>query len=303
MENYIQANTGGELHDARTASISPLNRGFLYGDSIYEVWRTFEGVLVAFDEHWERLNHSANALGICLELSEKDLRNEIGRTIEAFQERSGWRDDCYVRFQMARGEGPLALDPTVSIDPIWVILVQRLKPLSEEFLEEGICLSIARELKRNPVDSLNPAWKTGNYLNNIVSLAEARRRGAQDVLMVNHQGAVCEASTSNVFFVKGKTLVTPLSDCGILNGVTRNIILNKLTLPEGIELREERIQVEELAEFDECFLTATLRDIVPVRNIDETRYTVSKDSVTRKVKWEYTEWLQSYRDSYGDSTF
>ncbi len=297
VENYIQANTEGQLHDARIASISPLNRGFLYGDSIYEVWRTFDGVLVAFKEHWERLMRSADALGIKIEFSESFLREEIVKTVEAFQKQTGWVKDCYVRFQMARGDGPLALDPMVVMRPFWVILVQKLKILSKEHLEKGICLSIAQEFRRNPKDSLNPAWKTGNYLNNVVGLAEARKRGANDVVLQNHRGEVCEASTSNIFFVKGKTVITPLSDCGILEGVTRKIILEKLKLPVGIELRTGRITVEDLAEFDECFLTASTRDIIPVKQIDDFCYKVSSGSVTRKLKLEYARWLQTYRDS------
>lgn len=201
VKNYIQANTGGQLNDARIASISPLNRGFLYGDSIYEVWRTFGGVLVAFEEHWERLMQSADALGINMELSESSLKEEIGKTVEAFQKHTGWMEDCYVRFQLARGDGPLALDPMVAMKPFWVILVQKLRTLSEEHLEKGIRLSIAQGLRRNPKDSLDPAWKTGNYLNNVVGLAEARKRDAHDTLMLNHQGEICEASTSNVFFL------------------------------------------------------------------------------------------------------
>ena len=293
VENYIQANTGGRLHDARLASVSPLNRGFLYGDSIYEVWRTLDGVLIAFEDHWERLMRSADSLGMDIGFSESYLKKEIGRTIEAFQENAGPMRDSYVRFQMARGDGPLALDPTVSMKPFWVILVQKLKTLSEEHLEGGVRLSIAQELRRNPKDSLDPAWKTGNYLNNVIGLAEARNRDANDVLMLNHDGEVCEASTSNVFFVKGKVVVTPFSSCGILEGVTRKILLKRLKLPDGIELREERIKVEELSGFDECFLTATTCDIIPVKCIDDFHYFVSSESVTRQLKSEYKKWLKT----------
>jgi branched-chain amino acid aminotransferase len=293
VEDYVQANTGGRLHDARLASVSPLNRGFLYGDSIYEVWRTFDGILIAFEDHWERLMRSADSLGMDIEFSESYLKKEIGRTIDAFQKKAGPIENCYVRFQMARGEGPLALDPTVAMKPFWVILVQKLKPLSGEHLEGGIRLSVAQGLRRNPKDSLNPAWKTGNYLNNVIGLAEARSRKANDVLMLNHDGEICEASTSNVFFVKGKVVVTPLSDCGILEGVTRKILLERLKLPDGIELREERIKVEELSRFDECFLTATTRDIIPVNQIDNSHYMVSEESVTRQLKSEYEKWLKA----------
>jgi branched-chain amino acid aminotransferase len=282
--SFIQANSDGRLHDAREASISPLNRGFLYGDAIYEVWRTYGGCLFAWEEHWERLLRSAAALGMEVPLDPPRLLEEIRRSAKAFLQVDPSAPDLYVRLQVTRGAGSIGLDTGLADHPSWVILVQRLRDLGEPQLERGLNLSLATGLRRNSIRALNPAWKTGNYLNNVLCLREARSRGADEVVMLNEAGYVTEAAVCNLFFVRGQEVVTPPSSAGILEGITRALLLKGFAASDGIAVREADVRPEDLGGFDECFLTSTTRDLAPVRSIDGKQFAVGPGTVTRQIK-------------------
>ena len=219
--HFIQANTNGRLHPADEPSLTPLNRGFLYGDAIYEVWRSHHGVVFAWAEHLDRLQASARALAIDIPFSAEQIRWEIARTVAAFRAAIGYVDDVYIRLQLTRGAGPIGLDIALADRPEFVLLVQPCPRISPEKLRIGLRLSIATSLRRNPIETLSPAWKTGNYLNNILCLREARARGADDVLILNLRGEIAEAAVSNVVFVRAGELVTPPLTAGILEGITR----------------------------------------------------------------------------------
>lgn len=299
MEPYVQANTDGRLHAADEPSIAPLNRGFLYGDAVYEVWRTYDRVIFAFEEHWVRLARSAAALSMTLPFDREGLLAEIARTVSAFDKKVGAVGDVYIRLQVTRGGGPIGLDPALADRPSWVILVQKLKALSAEQLEKGLRLSRAQNLRRNPIDALNPAWKTGNYLNNLLCLHEARGRGADEVIIENREGFVCEAAVCNVFFVSEREVLTPAIICGLLEGVTRKIILNRFK-GFSLPITEERIRGDQIGGFRECFLTSTTRDIVPVRSIDHVVYHVSAESATRRLKTMFAQYVAEYNRGHPD---
>ncbi len=218
--SFIQANTNGRLHDAREPSISPLNRGFLYGDAIYEVWRTYHGVLFAWEEHWRRLERSAAALHLTLPFAPAQALVEIKRTVAAFFAATGAQPEVYVRLQITRGGGAIGLDPALADRPDFTLLVQPNPAWTPRQLA-GLQLSLATGLRRNPVAALSPAWKTGNYLNNILCLREARARGADEVVIINLAGEVTEAAVSNIAFVRAGGVVTPPMEAGILGGITR----------------------------------------------------------------------------------
>lgn len=294
MSDYIQANTHGRLHDAAEPSLSPLNRGFLYGDAIYEVWRTYHSVLFGFEEHWQRLERSARALHMAHGLTRESLAAEIKRTVAAWRERTGDAGDVYVRLQVTRGSGAIGLDTALADAPTWVILVQRLKIGAPKADHAGLHLSVAGGLHRNPPGALNPAWKTGNYLNNLLCLREAKARGADEVVILNQDGAVTEAAVCNIFFVRRGVLVTPPLNAGILEGITRELIVRDIAARAGLELREESIRPGDLASFDECFLTSSTRDIGPVEAIDEHRYPVRPDSVSARLKAAFADYATEY---------
>lgn len=298
--DYIQANTDGKLHDATEPSVSPLNRGFLYGDAIYEVWRTYEATVFAFEEHWRRLERSADALYLEHGLDPARLLYQMKRTAAAFRARTGHRGELYLRLQVTRGAGPIGLDVALADAPSWVLLVQRLAQRGSRAGQLGLTLSVARGLRRNPVDALDPAWKTGNYLNNLLCLREARARGADEVVICNQRGLVAEAAVSNIFFVQQGVLVTPPTSVGILAGVTRELILNEVAARAGLTAREQELRPADFAGFEECFLTSTTRDVTPVAAIDEHAFHVGPESVTDRLKSAFQEYALGYAAGHSE---
>ncbi|MFA5056978.1 MAG: aminotransferase class IV [Opitutaceae bacterium] len=291
---YIQANTDGRLHDAQEASIAPLNRGFLYGDAIYEVWRTYHGVIFAWEEHWARLLNSAAALGLTPPLSRERLLGEIRRTVHEFRRHRRSPDDVYVRLQITRGGGPIGLDPALAERTDYVLLVQSNREFPPEKMRTGLKLSLAQGLRRNDRRTLDPAWKTGNYLNNLLCLREARARGADEVVMTNLEGEITEAAVSNVHFVREGVVLTPALGSGLLAGVTRRLLIEKIAPVSGVMLREIRLRPSALPEMQECFLTSSTKDLAPVAEIDGHRFQVGPTSVTARLKAAFAEYALGY---------
>jgi branched-chain amino acid aminotransferase len=298
MSSYIQANTSGRLHPATEPSLSPLNRGYLYGDAIYEVWRTYHGVIFGWDEHWRRLERSAAALYFALPFTQQQILVEIRRTVVAFRERESGASEVYVRLQVTRGQGPIGLDIALADRADFVLLVQENKLYPEEKFRAGLKLSFARELHRNPINTLNPAWKTGNYLNNILCLREARARGADEVVITNQTGEITEAAVSNIAFVQDGVVVTPPLSAGILGGITREILLAHVAPKAGVQVREETIRPEALSGVSEAFLLSSTKDLTPIAAIDDYRFSLGENTVTRKLKQGFAEYARASANAH-----
>jgi len=253
--DYVQANTNGRLHAAHEPSISPLNRGFLYGDAIYEVWRTYQGAIFGWEEHWTRLQQSARALGLGLPLTLEQLAAEVRRTAAEFRRRGGGAGELYVRLQVTRGEGAIGLDPALAGRADYVLLVQANRDFPPKKVQAGLRLSLARELRRNDRRTLDPAWKTGNYLNNLLCLREAR---------------------------------------GLLAGVTRRVLIERVAPAAGVAVRETALKLEDVDGMQECFLTSTTKDITPVAAIDERRFQVGPASVALRLKAAFGAYARAY---------
>jgi branched-chain amino acid aminotransferase len=296
--HYIQANTNGRLHSADEPSLSPLNRGYLYGDAIYEVWRTYHGVVFAWDEHWQRLLRSAAALHLTLPFTPEQIFAEIRRTVEAYRARVPDAGELYIRIQITRGAGPIGLDIALADRADFVLLVQPCPETPAEKLRDGLTLSLATGLRRNPIESLNPAWKTGNYLNNILCLREARARGADEVVMLNHDGEVTEAAVSNIGFVRRGVVLTPPLAVGILGGITRALLLEKIAPAAGVAAQELPVRPVHFAECEECFLLSSTKDVTPVAAIDRARFRVGPDSVVMKLKAAFAAYTRAYADAH-----
>jgi branched-chain amino acid aminotransferase len=292
--HFIQANTNGRLHSALEASVSPVNRGFLYGDAVYEVWRTYEGVIFAWEGHWRRLLASAEALFMNVPFAEARILAEIRRTVAAYRQAVPAAGELYIRLQITRGEGSIGLDVALAESPGFVILIQPCPLLPPAHLANGVRLSIARALRRNPVQALSPGWKTGNYLNNILCLREARQRGADEVLILNLDGEITEAAVSNIAFVRDGEVLTPPVGAGILAGITRACLLEAVAPAAGVRVREVALRPEELATMAECFLLSTTKDLVPVGAIDDTRFRTGAGTLTRRLKDEFARHAQAY---------
>ncbi|MBI5771082.1 MAG: aminotransferase class IV family protein [Verrucomicrobia bacterium] len=292
--HYIQANTNGRLHPADEPSLSPLNRGYLYGDAIYEVWRTYDGVVFAWDEHWQRLLRSAAALHLELPWSAGEIFAEIKRTVAAYRERSTASGELYIRLQITRGGGAIGLDVALADRADFVLMVQPCPVTPSEKVRTGLRLALATSLRRNPIESLNPAWKTGNYLNNILCLREARARGADEVVMLNRAGEITESAVSNIAFVRGGVVVTPPLAVGILGGITRDFLLRGVATAAGVAIREEIVCPEDLAGCSECFLLSTTKDVSPVSAIDDVTFAVGDDTVGLRLKRAFESEMRTY---------
>ncbi|MEO7412602.1 MAG: aminotransferase class IV [Opitutaceae bacterium] len=295
---FIQANTNGHLHSAREPSIAPLNRGFLYGDAIYEVWRTYHGIIFAWEEHWLRLQRSAEALSMRLPMGAEQMLEEIRRTVNAFRASSAHRGEVYIRLQISRGTGPIGLDTALVDRPEFVLLVQANADLSEEKLRRGLRLSVATRFRRNPSECLSPAWKTGNYLNNLLCFREAKSRGADEVIILNLAGEVTEAAVCNVAFVENGTVLTPPISAGILAGVTRGLLMETIAADAGIAMREAAIRPADFRRMEECCLLSTTKDIAPVSAIDDVEFTVGPDTISSRLKAAFAKYALDYAARY-----
>jgi branched-chain amino acid aminotransferase len=159
-------------------------------------------------------------------------------------------------------------------------------------------LSLATGLRRNPVASLSPAWKTGNYLNNILCLREARSRGADEVVIINLAGEVTEAAVSNIAFVRAGEIITPPMEAGILGGITRQLLLDKVAPAAGVPMREAAVRQDDFAHMDECFLLSTTKDVSAVATIDAVRFKVGDDTITMRLKRAFADYARSYAGAH-----
>lgn len=299
-EDFIQANSNGVLHDANEPTVSPLNRGYLYGDAVYEVWRTYNRVIFGGEEHLARLHRSAESIHMDIPWSKDDLLSEIKKTTDAFRESTKYQDDLYIRLQIYRGAGPIGLSINTPMEAGFTVLVKPVPQLSSDVLEHGVRLGIAQNVRRNPRQALDPAWKTGNYLNNVVGLAEAQDKGFQDVLFLNLDDQLTEASTSNIAFIRGSELVTPPVNAGILPGITRAFILSEIANSAGLRVSESPIPPGDLGAFEEAMLLSTTKDIQPVASIDSHLYATGPNTKSRRLKRVFEDFADRWSDHNPD---
>jgi branched-chain amino acid aminotransferase len=265
------------------ATISVYDRGFLYGDGVFETIRTYEGKLFALDEHLDRLAHSAERVGIALPVSKEALAREIADGLDAARMGAS-SNESYIRVMLTRGAGPLGLDPALALRPLRVILVEPLIPLPSELYRDGVTV-VVRQIARAG-DAAEGA-KVSNYLESLLALRDAKTQGAHEALIVSADGSIREGTTSNVFAVCGGELRTPGEDAGILVGITRAHVL-LLAKKAGLSVREGRLTVDELLHADEAFLTSSLREILPIVRVGAHPIgSASPGRVTRELHRSY----------------
>jgi branched-chain amino acid aminotransferase len=204
------------------------------------------------------------------------------------------RPELYIRLQVSRGAGAIGLNSLLADKPSYVLLVQPLKMTPPEQVARGMKLALAETLHRNHPATLNPLWKTGNYLNNILCLREAIASGADEVLMTNLAGEICESSVSNIFFVRDGALHTPPLQAGMLEGITRAAVLGPVAAAAGVSTNETTIRPEDLPSFSECFIVSTTKEIYPINAINEVRYAISPESVTAKLQAAFRGYTADY---------
>ena len=243
------------------AHISVFDHGFLFGDSVYEVVSTHKGRLCFVQEHLKRLRSSARAISLEIPLADDAMMREIEKTVEA-----AGNPESYIRIIVTRGVGEIDIDPESCTRPNVLIFVIHAMPYPKENYTHGIKVALV-SIKRNPKEALNPGIKTGNYLNNVLAKMEARQVGAADALMLNPTGQLTECTTSNFFFVCDQRLMTPSLDCGILSGITREVIL-RLARENGVLVEEGEWPPEILQNAEEAFITGTIKRVMPVTSLD-----------------------------------
>jgi branched-chain amino acid aminotransferase len=247
---------------AEQATISVFDRGFLYGDSVFETLRTYGGVPFALEEHLQRLARSAARVLIELPASHEQIALEILETV-----RAAGNPESMIRVMVTRGVGDsLGLDPGLARQPRRVVIVTPLEPPPARFYEQGIRV-IGYHTERLADETEASGAKLGNYLMAVLGMRAAREAGADEALILDRQGNVLEGSTSNVFAVFGQKLVTPPGDAAILLGITRARVLG-LAAELGLAIEERPLSLSELCAADEAFITSTIREIVPVVQVD-----------------------------------
>jgi branched-chain amino acid aminotransferase len=250
----------GTLADRPTISV--FDRGFLYGDSVFETTRSYGGVPFRLAEHLARLAWSAEKLGFELPLTVADLVGEVGALLRVAQDRTA--GEWVLRLMVTRGEGPFGLDSSGAHDPRRILFIQPLRPLDARLYREGI--SVLSVSTFRPSDAARGA-KVGNYLESILALKQAKAAGAHEALILSHDSFVVEGTTSNVFAVREGKLVTPPPTETLLPGITRALVM-EAARSLGLEVVERRMTPEDLANADEAFITSTIREVMPVVSID-----------------------------------
>ena len=255
-------NIDGKLYHPDEAKISVFDRGFLYGDSVYETMRVYAGRPFKFMAHCTRLYDSGSKIGFILPWSESILEERLVETL-----RESRMSDCALRVVATRGTGPLGLDPALAVHPTLLIYVLELPQFPASLYEQGCVLHLT-QIKRNIKQAIDPQAKTGNYINNLLALSEAKTHGADDAIMLDVDGRVAEASTANIFVHVDGVWQTPPLDVGILGGITRQTIIDLLRANK-IEIREKILWPEDLHRAEEIFLCSSLREIVPVARLGD----------------------------------
>jgi branched-chain amino acid aminotransferase len=280
---YIYLN--GKLVPSKGALISVFDHGFLYGDGIYETMRVYDRAIFKLHEHLQRLFRSASLIGLSIPLESDSLKISVYETLIA----NGFRN-AYIRVTVSRGRGAIGLDPDLCTEPTTVIIAQEFKDYPQTFYKDGISLIIA-ETKRNLREAIDPRIKSLNFLNNILAKIEAKKRGAYEAVMLNASGKVTEGTISNIFFYKNGILCTPSPDCGILDGITRGIVID-LAKRADLRVKEGKFRKDDLYSADEVFITNTTTEVMPVSKIDDRRYPVG--DIAKLLRKLYRDDVNAY---------
>lgn len=251
----------GQIVPQEDAKISVFDHGLLYGDGVFEGIRAYHGKIFTLDEHLDRIYDSATAISLKIPITKAEMAEAIKQTMKANN-----LTDSYIRLVVTRGVGKLGLDPNKCATPQIIIIADTIELYSKALYEKGLDIVTVTTI-RNHFSALDPKIKSLNYLNNILAKIESIQSGAGEALMLNKDGYVAECAGDNIFIFKDNILRTPPSSAGILVGITRNVVM-KLAAEMGVQVREELMTRYDLYIAEECFLTGTAAEIIPVVKID-----------------------------------
>jgi len=257
MKIYID----GTYYDERHARISVFDHGLLYGDGIFEGIRVYSGRVFKLKEHIDRLFYSAKAILLQIPLSPAEVTTAILETCRRNKIRDG-----YVRLVVTRGAGTLGLNPNRCKNPSVIIIAGKIQLYPPELYQQGMDI-VTVPTTRNLHSALNPAIKSLNYLNNVLAKIEANNAGCEEAIMLNAEGFVAECTGDNLFIIKAGNLLTPPLAAGALYGITRGVVMD-LAAQSGLKVSEPNLTRYDLFNADECFLTGTAAELMPVVKID-----------------------------------
>lgn len=272
----------GKLVNEEQAKVSVFDHGLLYGDGVFEGIRFYNNQAFRLEQHLQRLYHSASAIGLSIPYSKSELEIAINDVIQEFAQAEG-----YLRLVVTRGKGPLGINPAQCKKATAFIIADQLSVISAEGKNKGAKLIIASTRRLSP-DGLDPRIKSLNYLNHILARMEANHANTDEAILLNSQGHVTEGSTDNIFIVKDKKILTPPVTDGALEGITRDIIF-EIANEQGLDCEEKTLSPYDLYTADECFLTGTAMELVPVSEIDGRELPSCPGAMFKKLQHLYKE--------------
>lgn len=242
------------------AVVSVYDRGFLYGDGVFETLRAYQGKIFKAREHVSRLFQSVKAVSLMIPTTPDDIQKILNQTLEANRLK-----DARLRITISRGTDEIGLEPKASSSPTIVVIAKAFSGHLEILYEKGVDVAVVKT-RKTPAASLDPRIKSLNYLNHLLAKMESQKMGVFEGILLNQDGYLCEGTVSNLFLVKQGHLLTPASSCGILEGITRQTVL-EVAQKAGIPVKEGFFRPDEIFGADECFLTNTTMELMPVVRI------------------------------------
>lgn len=286
-ETNLKVYIDGEFFPEKEAKISVFDHGLLYGDGVFEGIRFYNGRVFRLEEHIDRIFDSAKAIHLGVPVSREELCSTVVETIRRNDLRDG-----YVRLVITRGSGGLGLSPYRCERASIIVIASSIVLYPEENYTNGLKL-VTCSTRRPTHDTLSPAVKSLNYLSNVMAKVEALAAGAQEGVMLNNNGLVAECTGDNVFIAKDDHLFTPPVSAGMLNGITRRVVI-ELARSLGYSLQERELSRYDLYTADEVFLTGTAAEVIPVRVYDEREIGDGKPGpVTRRLMAEFRKLVES----------
>ncbi len=252
----------GEFVEKKDAKVSVFDHGLLYGDGVFEGIRSYNRKVFRLEEHINRLYESADAIRLEIPITKWDFEEKIVETLKMNE-----LDNAYIRVVVTRGIGDLGLDPRKCEKPTVFIITDKIDLYPPELYKSGLPITIAKTRRNHPI-TVDPRIKSLNYLNNILGRIDAIDAGTPEAVMLDLDGYIAECTGDNIFLVKDNRLYTPPSEIGALEGVTQDLVIG-LARKRGIETEYKKMYPEELFEADECFLTGTAAEIIPVIKMDD----------------------------------
>ncbi|MFK8138068.1 MAG: aminotransferase class IV [Bdellovibrionales bacterium] len=289
MKELVSVN--GLISAPQDAMVSVYDRGFLFGDAIYEVTRTYGDVLFGLEPHIDRLFRSADSIGMDIGRTKEELIEEMYELVA-----EGGESDIYIRVQVSRGTcafEQVSLKPKNTGPANIVMYLHKLQAWDPIYYSRGIRLS-SSSIIRNSKSAMDPNIKSGNYLNNILSLLNSTENSDfDDVILLNSDNKITEGTTFNIFMVKDSKVITNSDDSDILQGITRSIVFDCIR-KEGMDLEIKDFNLQDLKSADEAFITSSTKEVMPVFSVDGKNIANSPGALTLQLAKSYSSYVESY---------